>query len=232
MSDDKNAALNMAMLAGGMYGPNPYSQFPNGIQSTSYAGTPTDALGKPIQAQPGMTLNQTPAQPQAAAPSSSGVNFGPLTGLNYRGADGSLQTYGGAGAQPGSYVMTNPGGIGGGNAHNYDQMAGQNIPAQYQYMPAQQSGAGAASAPAAPQGGTPANSYQNALQLLSNPGHVTTPGATVPQSSPVSQQPSVLTQFLANGQPQGPGAGGYSNQGFFDTLNKLKNMGTGGTASS
>ena len=98
---------------------------------------------------------------------------------------------------------------------------------------------GAAAAPQASQGapGTPANSYQNALQLLSNPGHITTPGATVPQSQPVTQQPSVLNQFLNNSQPKpaqdgSTGAGGYSNQGFFDTLNKLKALGTGGASVS
>jgi hypothetical protein len=48
---------------------------------------------------------------------------------------------------------------------------------------------------------------------------VTTPGATVPESS-VGSQPSVLQQFLANKQG-GTGAGNYSNAGFFDTLNAL-----------
>ena len=63
--------------------------------------------------------------------------------------------------------------------------------------------------------------YKNAL---ANPGHVTTPGATVPESQPITNQPSVLDQFLASNQG-GAGAGNYNNQPFFDTLNKLKNAG-------
>ena len=63
---DNSQALMMALQAGSLYGPNKWSQFPNGIQGTSYSGTPTNALGQPIQQPPGMTLNQTPAQPQAA----------------------------------------------------------------------------------------------------------------------------------------------------------------------
>lgn len=78
-------------------------------------------------------------------------------------------------------------------------------------------GAGEAQIATAPED----TSYQNALDLLSNPGKVTTPGANVPASKPVSAQPSVLDQFLA-GQHGGTGAGGYSNTGFFDTLNRLR----------
>lgn len=55
-----NDATNAAMLMGGMYGPNPYSQYPNGIPPTSYRGTPTDAQGNPIQPPPGTTLNSNP----------------------------------------------------------------------------------------------------------------------------------------------------------------------------
>jgi hypothetical protein len=60
------------------------------------------------------------------------------------------------------------------------------------------------------------------LDALANPGHVTTPGATIQPSQPVGS-PSVMDAFLAqNKGGGGSGAGGYSNQGFFDTLNKLR----------
>ena len=189
---DTNQALMLALQAGSMYGPNKYSQFPNGIQGTSYSGTPTDALGRPIQAPPGMTLNQTPAQPAAPAPAAA-PQQAPI-----RMASQSN------GMPQGWNQNSNNGGI--------------------YITPTQQSQSqqpAAAPAPAPAQGGQPTNSYQNALQLLSNPGHVTTPGANVPATQPVTQQPSVLDQFLAT-QHGGTGAGGYSNQGFFDTLNKLK----------
>ena len=61
------------------------------------------------------------------------------------------------------------------------------------------------------------------LTALSNPGKVTTPGANVPQATPLGT-PSVLNSFLAAhpGGGGGPAAGNYSNKGFFDTLNQLR----------
>jgi hypothetical protein len=190
---DNSQALMMALQAGSLYGPNKWSQFPNGIQSTSYSGTPTNALGQPIQQPPGMTLNQTPQQPaapmQQAAPQQSTFQHATMSdGMPYG------QTNLGRGV-----IGTSWQGPGGG-------MAQQDTPQQSAPQPAPSS---------------PTNSYQNALQLLSNPGHVTTPGANVAATQPITQQPSVLDQFLAT-QQGGTGAGGYSNQGFFNTLNKLK----------
>jgi hypothetical protein len=66
----------------------------------------------------------------------------------------------------------------------------------------------------------PVDMRQAYLDALANPGHVTTPGATIQPSQPVGT-PSVMDSFLANNKG-GTGAGGYSNQGFFDTLNKLR----------
>ena len=225
MTDTMNAQGLM-----GLMGPNPYLQYTGQIPMAGYRGAPTDAAGNPIasftQAQAAHDAWQPPAQP---APQGTTLNSNPgapnagvLTGLNYRGADGSLQTYGGAGAQPGTYMQTNPGGIGGGNAHNYDQSAGQRIEAQYQYMPAQQQ---QQQAPA-PSPTNPIDMRQAYLDALSNPGKVTTPGAQMlPGTTPTgpSSQPSVLAQFLSQ-HPEGgqTGGGGYSNQGFFSTLNALK----------
>ena len=194
---DNSQALMLALQAGSLYGPNKWSQFPNGIQSTSYSGTPTDALGKPIQQPPGMTLNQTPAQPQAA-PAPAAPQQAPIR------------------------MASQPNGMPQGWNQNSNN-GGIFITPTQQSQPQQQA---AASTPA-PQAAasSPVNSYQNALQLLSNPGHVTTPGSNVTASQPITQQPSVLDQFLAT-QHGGTGAGGYSNQGFFDTLNKLKSNNT------
>ena len=202
MANDRNAALNMAMMAGDMYGPNPYSQFPNGIQGTSYAGTPTDALGRPIQAgpsTPGLTLNSAPAA--AAAPQQSNIP---------------------------QFVQGGGGQYTGGGQYQAGQMAGQNAPTSWQINPAyaiqqiQQQNAPQAGAPQAAAPPTQDNSYQHALSLLANPGPITMPGATVPQSQPITNQPSVLDAFLSNNKGGGTGAGNYSNQGFFDTLNKLR----------
>jgi hypothetical protein len=190
---DNSQALMLALQAGSLYGPNKWSQFPNGIQSTGYSGTPTNALGQPIQQPPGMTLNQTPAQPQTA-PAPAAPQQAPIR------------------------MASQPNGMPQGWNQNSNN-GGIFITPTQQSQPQQQA---AASAPVPqPAASSPTNSYQNALQLLSNPGHVTTPGANVAATQPITQQPSVLDQFLAT-QQGGTGAGGYSNQGFFNTLNRLK----------
>ena len=229
MSDDNNQAVNMALLTSGMYGPNPYSQFPNGIQSTSYAGTPTDALGRPLQTPPGMTLNQTPAQPQAPANSQQAMArnlYG--SGMAAMPSDSftaSSNNPSGANPAAASALGQMNAGMAGGFDPNQQPGGAAMNPYRAQQLGLTAPG-GAAPGGAAPVSTPAVNSYQNALQMLSNPGKVTTPGATVPQSQPITNQPSVLNQFLAAGQG-GAGAGGYSNQAFFDTLNKLKGMGQG-----
>ena len=81
--------------------------------------------------------------------------------------------------------------------------------------------AGTATAPQ-----NPIDMRQAYLDALSNPGKVTTPGAQMlPGTSPTGpqSQPSVLAQFLQQHPGGGTtGAGGYSNQSFFNTLNALK----------
>ena len=66
----------------------------------------------------------------------------------------------------------------------------------------------------------PVDMRQAYLDALANPGPVTTPGAAIPASQPVGS-PSVMDSFLAANKGGGA-AGGYSNHGFFDTLNKLR----------
>ena len=227
MADQTNPYTQLGMM--GMMMPNPYTQYKGQLPMPGYMGTPTDAQGNPIQsftdaqAQHDAWDAANPAPPSGTTTLNSNpgaVNAGVLTGLNYRGADGSLQTYGGAGAQPGQWVQTSPGGIGGGNAHNYDQSAGQRIEPTYQYMPGQQQ---QQQAPA-PQPQNPVDMRQAYLTALSNPGKVTTPGANVPQAQPLGQ-PSVLNAFLAahpGGGTAAPAGGGYGNAGFFQTLDKLR----------
>jgi hypothetical protein len=190
---------------------NPYSNFYGRALPfpPSYAGTPTNALGQPIQPQPGMTLNQTPAQPQApaAAPQSNIPQFLPI---------GFGQGTGGAAG--GQNAMGSPG----------QAVGGQNVGGGYQINPAyaiqqmQQQYA----AQQAPQAAAPAaapNNWQNTLSMLANPGHVTTPGATVPQA-PTSNQPGpgVLQNFLANWQPASSGAGSGFTQNFNSILRGLQ----------
>jgi hypothetical protein len=195
---DNFANVTNAELLGGMYGPNPYSQFQGRMPFPGYVGTPTDALGRPIQQAPGTTLNQTQAQPQAAAPAAAPQQHWGMTSA------GGQVTGGAAGGE---------------GAGMSGATGGTNIPAQYGWLPGPGPGQ-QPQAPAAPQSpGAAPGSLNTALAALSNPGPVTTPGATVPQST-IGSQPNVLQQFLAN-QKGGTGAANYSNQGFFNTLNAL-----------
>jgi hypothetical protein len=169
---------------------NPYSQFYGKALPwpSTYAGTPTNALGQPIAVPQGMTLNNTPAQPQApaaAAPQQQPIRLATTS----------------EGMPPGE---TNLGrGVIGGS---YQPNA---------FMPPQQPQQAQAPMAAAPAG----NNWQTSLAMLANPGHVTTPGATVPQAPQGSAEPSpgVLQNFLANWQPaqSGPGSGFTQN---FNTI--------------
>jgi hypothetical protein len=199
---------------------NPYSSYKGApFPATSYSGTPTDAHGNPIGSyQAALAAQQVAAAAQAPAASPQGTtlnstpNAGAFAGLHYMSPSG-IQTYPG---QVGSYVQTSPGGQLP-SGENYGSATPTNIPAQYQFIPAQQQQA-APQAPAAPAGPDMNAAYLAALQ---NPGHVTTPGATVPQSPTPSGQSGVLQQFLANwnqkGQPT-QGAGNYNNAGFYNAL--------------
>jgi hypothetical protein len=172
---------------------NPYSNFQNSAIPfpASYSGWPTDAQGNPIQAPPGMTLNSSPAQPApAAAPAAA------------------------APQQQGRYVQTSAGGQLP-SGENYGSATPTNVPAQYQYIPAPQ----AAPQPAPPPAANPAGlSSQQYLQLRANPGHVTTPGATVPIASGTQPNNSVLQQFLANWNPAQSGPGSQFQQQFAKAL--------------
>ena len=73
-------------------------------------------------------------------------------------------------------------------------------------------------APAAAAQTNPYDMGQAYLQALQNPGHVTTPGATVAQAAPPSNQSGVLQQFMQNWGGNSKGAGNYDNSGFINSL--------------
>lgn len=191
---------------------NPYSSFQNsGIPfPASYSGWPTDSMGNPIQAPPGMqvgqpsaaaaapastpgtTLNSTPNAPQ------SGILAGMPAGA--QAAAGSGSPFGAMGGQlAGWQALANPEQAAAGNTYGdpyLNMVAGQQAPQQ--------------AAPPTPAANPSGLTSQQYLQLLAHPNPVATPGANIPQSAQ-SYQPnnSVLQQFLANWTPakSGPGSG-------------------------
>jgi hypothetical protein len=226
---------------------NKYSPY-NGVPLPSlanYAGMPTDAHGNPIGSYQAIVAQQQAATPGAAPPMapSTSINSSPFSGVQIPQGqnDAAYQPRGGlnmqqwqaltpqqqlaagaslgqvqagvAATQPDSFVAShnNPSG-GSPGAGAYLQGLGATAFNQMANQPA--------AAPQAPS--TPAPDMGKAyLQALANPGQVTTPGATVPQSALPSSQSGVLQQFLQNWQNKGApttGAGNYNNQGFFAGL--------------
>jgi hypothetical protein len=192
---------------------NPYSQFYGKALPwpSTYAGTPTNALGQPIAVPQGMTLNNTPAQPQApaaAAPPPVHGAGGLLPG-QWDGPDGLPA---GTPTAPIRLATTSEGMPPGETSLGRGVIGGSYQPNGFMAPQQQQ--------PQAPMAAPPAgNNWQTSLAMLANPGQVTTPGATVPQAPQGSAQPSpgVLQNFLANWQPaqSGPGSGFAQN---FNTI--------------
>lgn len=192
---------------------NPYSQFQNSaLPGASYAGMPTNYAGQPIQPTPGMTLNQTPAQPApapAAAPAASNGAFSPEQAMRMLQATGQ-------------WGLSSPAGNGRGPVNNQaalDSMAQLTAG----YLPQPQAAAPPAVAQPGPNsaGLTP----QQYMALRANPGPVPTYGATVPASASSAQPTSggpggqgVLQQFLAGWKPAQSGAGAGFQQGFSHAL--------------
>ena len=218
MSDDQTNPFTVAGMAA-MMQPNKYinAAYRNQpLPIPGYMGTPTDAQGKPIQsftdaqsahdawsaANPapaqGTTLNSTPQSSYINSADRAGIQADSLMALNSMIDTGGGHYIAGPGTPPGFWDA---------------QAAAQNG----------QSGGGAAAAGSAGGGANPVDMRQAYLTALSNPGKVTTPGATVPQAQPLGT-PSVLDSFMAAhpGGGGGPAAGNYSNAGFFDTLRNLR----------
>lgn len=171
----------------------------------SYSGVPTDAQGRPIQSfqqwqqqnPGGVSLNATPQQPQAPsqispysiAPGNSAIDAGNMSaGLKAMN----------------SMIPTG----------NNSFMAGPGTPPGYWQA---QSPQGAQAAQAAPQAAAPPNNWQAALNALSNPGRVTTPGATVPLQQGSQPAGGVNQAWL-----QGIGSGQGMNQNFVNALRNIQ----------
>ena len=221
MADQTNPFVTMGMA--GMMMPNPYTQYKGALPMPGYMGTPTDAQGNPIQSYLDAQAAHDAWRPTQAAPAQgTTLNSNP----NWMVQNAMLDSMGRKASQ-----VTTPGG-----ASNDPQTASDVIGMRGMLGPnpngdnTGQTGSiipGAASAaPAAASQTNPFDMRQAYLTALSNPGHVTTPGATVPIKQPLGT-PSVLQSFLANNPGGGATTpGGYTNKPFFATLNNLQGSAT------
>ena len=205
---------------------NKYSSFAgqslNPFMGQYYGGPtgPTDARGNPIQ-----SYADAQAAHDAWAAANPAPSMAPSTTLNSN-----------AGMEPlGSQAraMQNAGYGAAGSIQGRQGGAGS-VAATTGWNPANPSsttgvapGGGAFGAGVGGQGQTaggqtnPVDMGQAYLNALSNPGKVTTPGATVPNAPTATGQSGVLQQFLNNWQQGGgqtTGAGNYNNAGFFNAL--------------
>jgi hypothetical protein len=204
---------------------NPYSQFNNQPMPwpSQVMGWPTDAMGNPIGGGP-------QAQPPAPAPTPTGQQ---PQGLNIFSnpqlqALQSQMAWEGGGRTPGTVPyswlaqgMADPQTLAKTNRSLNGGYVPPGTPAAV--LPMMNGGfqgpqTQAQPAPAAQPGQLSRNQY---LALLANPGPVTTPGATVPQSSSAPGGPGVLQQFLANWKPAQSGPGSGFQQSFASALKGL-----------
>jgi hypothetical protein len=179
---------------------------------------PTDAHGNPIQ-----SYQDTQKLHDAWAAANPTPAMAPSTTLN------SNPTHGVGGLQPGQWDGSN--GLATGAPSSFQHATGSDgmpygqtslgrgvVGTSWQgpgggQMPQQQQAAPAAAAQT-----NPYDMGQAYLQALQNPGHVTTPGATVAQAAPPSNQSGVLQQFMQNWGGNSKGAGNYDNSGFINSL--------------
>jgi hypothetical protein len=203
MADQTNPYVAMGMM--GMYAPNKYidpAYKDKPLPLPGFYGTPTDAQGAPIQSYLDAQSQHDAWNAANPAPAQgTTLNTNPTPGLQQSDLNQAFDAY--------SRTTTkDTGGFGG-----VQRYTAYNPVARPQTQPQAQS---------APAPTNPIDMRQAYLDALSNPGKVTTPGATVPQAQPLGS-PSVLNAFLAaNPGGGGAGAGNYNNSGFFDTLNKLR----------
>jgi hypothetical protein len=196
------------------------------------SGTPTDAHGNPIGSYEAFLAQQAaPAQPAAAPAAAQGttLNSSPLQpatvpqglsqpGMGAPSVQGGMQAWGAA--TPAQRAAAMPQAVYGTTGGNADKGSFGGLGPSGFVQGSGVGGQGQAAAPAAPAAQAP-DMGQAYLTALSNPGKVTTPGATVPQAALPSNQSGVLQQFLQNWQNKGSpttGAGNYNNAGFFSAL--------------
>ena len=191
------------------------------------ASGPTDAHGNSIASYQAAQAAHDAWQPTPSMPPSTSINSAPngLASIDNNPNPGQPQNlsdimsnygqgdpYGAQGSQMAG-LNALMGGVGGPGRYG-DQYMNQ-VGANYQQSTQPQ----AQAAPAAQT--NPIDMNQAYMAALQNPGKVTTPGATVPQSAPPSNQSGVLQQFLNNWQQGGgntQGAGNYNNSGFYNAL--------------
>jgi hypothetical protein len=243
MADDQTNPFTMMGMAN-MMKPNPYTQYKGALPMPGFYGTPTDALGNPIQsfldtqAKHDAWDAANPAQPQGTTLNSNKYGLQPsdLSGPSALNPSGNqafgMSEWGGmmspqARADYANQRYVEPAGINhatmpDGMPYGQTNLGRGVIGTSWERTPGPSAQPQQAAPAAAPK--NPYDMRQAYLDALSNPGKVTTPGATVPQAAPLGQ-PSVLDSFLATHSGSGPvssAPGAYSNQGFFDTLNKLR----------
>ena len=209
MAQDLGQLTDMWMVNPWMFDPsqksNQFSNYNNQAlpwpptYNTGAGGPVNAATGQPIQSfqqwqqqnPGGMSINTTPTAP--APPQQSNV----------------------------PQFIRSPGGqvSGGAASVNAGLQGGQNIPGQWMPNPAyamQQQQAAPQAAPQAQASGPP-NNWQAAINALSNPGKVTTQGATVPQVTGYQPSGGVNNAFL-----QQAGAGQGMNQNFLSALRAIQ----------
>ena len=227
MAEDQTNPFTVAGMAA-MMQPNKYTDPAlqgKPLQLQGYRGTPTDAMGRPIQ-----SFLDAQAKHDAwdtANPQGTTLNSPPSA---QGGGGGSIYdnpkyiAQGGMGLNMGQAYPLSQFGAGQGNQNQQDASG---LAAMMGLDPSKLNGMGGGGQQqqqqAAPAGQNPVDMRQAYLDALSNPGKVTTPGATVPQAQPLGS-PSVMSAFLAAhpGGGGGPAAGNYTNKPFFDTLNQLR----------
>jgi len=218
MAQDLSQLTDMWMVNPTMFDPtqqsNQFSNYNNAALPwpPTYNGAPVNAAtGQPIPsfqawqaANPGgVSLNATPAQPQAAAPPTNGA-FSPQQAGRLLNATGQ-------------WGLTGQGGNGMGGVNNQVALDRFNqLTAGYGAQPQASSVTGAQGGAA--QGGAAPNNWQAAINALANPGHVQTMGAQVPLVQGYQPSGGINAAFLQNAQGRP-----NMNQGFLSALAALQN---------
>jgi hypothetical protein len=188
---------------------NAYSRYNNQPipWPSSYVGWPTDAMGNPIQAPQGMTLNSSPAAAPAAPQASASPNQWAINNALINSMANNLRTGNIDGGGRGAYT-----------GYANDPNLGNVLAARRANGP----NPGQATQPAAPAassgGGGPNLDYNSVLSLLANPGKVTTPGATVPATASAQPGPGSVGAFLQNWRPAASGPGSSFQNNFYQAL--------------
>ncbi|HEY1878298.1 MAG TPA: hypothetical protein VGG68_00045 [Caulobacteraceae bacterium] len=238
MAQDLGAFTNAWMSNPYMFEPgqqsNQFSNYNNApipwppSYNVGNVGAPTNAMGQPIQsyldwakANPaGMTINNTPQQPQQQAALRSPQYQG------YPALQAGLLTPQQQGLYNSATEAENAGAAAAAQGSGFGSRQGAGTPGQsqvdfglgqmYRNMAAQAGGPTGTPA-AAPQAAGPPNNWMAALNARANPGNPVTPGATVPMVQGYQPGGGVNQAFL-----QQAGAGAGMNQNFLNNLRAIQ----------